>query len=133
MVTGADIDLDGHAIEVRLYAEDPITRLPSPGTITRLKLPTEVPGEVRLEHALHEGAVVTPYYDPMLCKVIVRAGDRAACVARAKQVLGQIEVSGIATNLAVNQAILSDPRFAAGDFTTDFFEQGVLAELAAAR
>jgi acetyl/propionyl-CoA carboxylase alpha subunit len=127
-VTQEDIALDGHAIEVRIYAEDPVTKLPSPGTIRELALPSEEPGQVRVEHAIGQGSVVSPYYDPMLCKVIVRAANRAACVTKMKDVLAGIKIDGVATNLSANLAILSHPLFASGDFTTGFVEHNLRVE-----
>jgi acetyl/propionyl-CoA carboxylase alpha subunit len=118
-----DIHLSGHAIESRLYAEDPITHDPSPGTISRLVLPGGTDSDVRIEHALYEGCPVSPYYDPMLCKIIVRCTDRVSCIEKMKTVLCGIITEGISTNIDTNMKILKDADFLAGTFSTDFIEK----------
>ncbi|MDR1043096.1 MAG: ATP-grasp domain-containing protein [Clostridiales Family XIII bacterium] len=117
-----EVKLRGHALEVRVYAEDPVTLLPCPGVITKLKFPHDADGAIRIEHAIREGSKVTPYYDPMICKVIVSGNDRTACIATAKQALGDFQIEGIRTNLESSIAILEDGRFESGDFSTDFIQ-----------
>jgi acetyl-CoA carboxylase biotin carboxylase subunit len=113
-----DIRLDGHAIEVRIYAEDPKTFFPSPGTITRFAVPT---GEaVRNELAVAEGSKVTPFYDPMIAKLIVKGRDRMEAITRMQEALENYHVEGIKTNIPMLREVMRHEAFIAGDTTTDF-------------
>jgi acetyl/propionyl-CoA carboxylase alpha subunit len=114
----------GHAIELRLYAEDPIRHLPQPGTITRWRPPQ---GEgIRVDHALEDGAEVTPYYDPMLAKIIAHGADRATARRRAQHAIDELVLDGLTHNAPLHEAILAHPDFAAGRVHT-----GLLAEVVA--
>ncbi|GLY08889.1 acetyl-CoA carboxylase biotin carboxylase subunit [Pseudobacillus badius] len=110
----------GHAIECRLYAEDPKTFFPSPGTIEQLKLPEE---EVRLDFSVAEGSVVSPFYDPMIGKVIVHGASRVQAIEKMKQALAGMEVHGLQTNLALLVSIMENKQFEEGDYTTQFLEK----------
>jgi 3-methylcrotonyl-CoA carboxylase alpha subunit len=116
------IALSGHAIEVRLYAENPARGfLPATGTLAALHLPQ---GEgVRVETGVRSGDAVTPFYDPMLAKIIVYGEDRAAARARLARALGDTAVVGIATNLGFLARVVADPEFAAGAVDTGFIER----------
>src|SRR5205807_8656328 len=93
-----EIRLIGHAIECRVYAEDPSNNfLPSPGRIARLRLP-QGPG-VRDDGGVYEGAVVSIYYDPMISKLAVIGRDRAEAIDRMRRALAEYEVGGIKTTL----------------------------------
>lgn len=116
--TQADITQQGHAIEVRLYAEDPVQMLPSIGTLTRYQ-PPEGPG-IRLDTGVAVGDTVTVNYDPMLAKLIVVGADRPQAVARLRYALGTFLISGVATNLPLLTAIAHHPAYAAGETYTDF-------------
>ncbi|MCL6453086.1 MAG: acetyl-CoA carboxylase biotin carboxylase subunit [Alicyclobacillus sp.] len=119
----AGVALNGHAIECRIYAEDPVRMLPSPGTIQVLELPT---GEgVRNDVGVESGSVVTPYYDPMIGKLIVHAPTREAAIAKMAQALAEYRVEGIKTNLPLLAQIVAHPQFQAGATTTDFIRQYV--------
>ncbi len=103
----------GHAIEVRLYAEDPFNGfMPSPGKIEMLRLP-EGPG-VRNDSGVMGGAEVPIYYDPMLAKLIVWGKDRAHAIARLDRALSELKVEGIRTTAPLFRQILRDPDFRAG-------------------
>ena len=105
----------GHAVEVRLYAEDPYNRFqPSPGTINRLRWP-QGPG-VRVDSGVYEGSSVSIHYDPMLAKLIVWGADRAQALSRLSRALAEIRVEGIRTNIPLFQALLADDDFRAGRF-----------------
>lgn len=117
-----DVPLKGHAIECRIYAEDPQTFKPSPGTITKLVFPDTGNGTVRLEHAIAEGYRVSPFYDPMLCKLAVWGEDRSACIAKVQAALGQLVVEGVSTTIPRAIAIMEDKNFMAGNFTTNFLD-----------
>ncbi|GHV63796.1 hypothetical protein AGMMS49587_14840 [Spirochaetia bacterium] len=115
-----DISLKGHSIECRIYAEDPKTFKPSPGTITKLVFPDIKKGEVRIEHAIWEGYRVSPFYDPMLCKLVVWGADRHAAIANMIEALGQFEIEGVSTNIITDMAIMRNKNYAAGNFATNF-------------
>jgi acetyl-CoA carboxylase biotin carboxylase subunit len=109
----ADRQPNGHAIEVRLYAEDPYQNFaPSPGRIERLRLP-EGPG-VRNDFGVYEGAEVSIHYDPMLGKLIVWAADRERALARLERALAELRIEGIRTNLPLYRALVADPDVRAG-------------------
>lgn len=115
-----DIKKSGHAIECRLYAEDPDTNFPSPGTIERLSLPEK---EARFDFGVVEGSQASPYYDPMIGKVIVYESDRKSAIGKMKRVLEQMEVKGIKTNLPLLEKIMNNNQFASGNYTTNFLEE----------
>ncbi len=109
----AAIEPHGHAIEIRLYAEDPYQNFaPSPGRIERLRLPAG-PG-VRNDFGVYEGAEVSIHYDPMLGKLIVWAADRERALARLERALGELRIEGIRTNVPLYRALLADPDVRAG-------------------
>jgi acetyl/propionyl-CoA carboxylase alpha subunit len=119
----------GHAIECRVYAEDPARGFaPSPGTVTALRLP-EGPG-VRHDMGIEAGGSVAIDYDPMLGKLIVHASDRPAAIARLARALAEYEISGVATTLPLFRALVSDPEFQRGTFDVQWLdrrlEQGLL-------
>jgi acetyl-CoA carboxylase biotin carboxylase subunit len=103
----------GHAVEVRLYAEDPYRGFaPSPGTIRHLRLP-EGPG-VRNDCGVYSGGEVTVHYDPMLAKLICWGEDRAQALTRLRRALGELRVEGIQTTVPLFRALLDDADFLAG-------------------
>ena len=113
----------GHAIECRLYAENPARRfIPSPGRLARFRMPE--PGrDVRVDTGFREGDEVTFHYDPMLAKIIVRGDDREVAIERMREALGEVEVEGIATNAAYLAACMDHREFRAGEVTTDFLDR----------
>ncbi|MEH7643517.1 ATP-grasp domain-containing protein, partial [Bacillus pumilus] len=113
-----DIHQIGHAIEVRIYAEDPVTFYPSPGTITRLSIP-EAP-YIRHESSVTSGSVITPYYDPMIAKMVVYGDTRKLAIERLKQALQAYEIEGIKTNLPLLREMAESSAFLHGSITTDF-------------
>lgn len=117
-----DVELRGHAIECRIYAEDPENNFfPSPGKITRLLRPSG-PG-VREDSGVYEGWIVPLDYDPMLSKLIVHAPERASAVARMRRALDEYFVGGIKTNLSLFRRILDHPDFLAGRIDTGFLDR----------
>jgi 3-methylcrotonyl-CoA carboxylase alpha subunit len=116
------IPLSGHAIEVRLYAENPARNfLPATGTLHALHLPA---GDgIRVETGVREGDAVTPYYDPMIAKIIAAGPDRDAARARLGRALADTAILGVATNLAFLARVVADPDFAAGAVDTGFIER----------
>ncbi|WP_312430445.1 biotin carboxylase N-terminal domain-containing protein [Achromobacter sp.] len=108
--------LNGHAIEARVYAEDPVRFLPSPGPL-RVFQPPEMPG-VRIETGYAEGCRVSSHYDPMLAKVIAHAATRDAALDLLAAALGQFRVEGVKTNIPFVRRVLEDPAFRAGQVST---------------
>ncbi|HSF42254.1 MAG TPA: ATP-grasp domain-containing protein, partial [Thermoanaerobaculia bacterium] len=108
------IEPHGHAIEVRLYAEDPAQRFaPSPGKIERLRWP-DGPG-VRVDSGVYEGSEVSIYYDPMLAKLIVWAADREKALERLDRALSELRIEGIRTTVPLFRALLADADFRSGN------------------
>lgn len=116
-VTQEEITKTGHAIECRLYAEDPVTFFPSPGVISKLILPEK---DVRLDLGVIEGSVVSPFYDPMIGKIIVHGINRQDAIANMQRVLEEIDVEGIKTNLPLLIQIMKNSQFKSGNYTTEF-------------
>ena len=116
-----DVHLSGHALEVRLNAEDPTNGfLPSTGTIHNLRWPGGP--WVRIDSGLYRGMVVGLDYDPLLAKVIVWAPDRLGAIARMRRTLQELNVGGVRTTAPAALTVLEDPRFLAGDFDTHLLE-----------
>src|SRR5262249_30699576 len=121
-----NIQPHGHAIEVRLYAEDPYNRFtPSPGKIQRLRLP-EGPG-IRNDCGVYEGSEVSIHYDPMLAKLIVWASDREHALRRLERALGELRVEGIRTNVPLFRALLADPDFRSGNMDIGMLDRKMAA------
>jgi acetyl-CoA carboxylase biotin carboxylase subunit len=117
-----DVLIRGHAIECRIYAEDPDNNyFPSPGKITLLQDPAG-PG-VRLDSGIYEGWTVPIDYDPLLAKLIGYGTGRPQAIARLARALDEYFVGGIQTNLSLFQRILSDPEFQAGNVDTGFLDR----------
>ena len=118
-----DIGADGHAIEVRLYAEDPDSGfLPSTGRLAHYAMP-DTAGGVRVDTGVREGDSVSPFYDPMLAKLIVHGASRAQAAARMRSCLEAVEVDGLTTNTRYLHAIVSHPDFATGGQDTRWLER----------
>jgi acetyl-CoA/propionyl-CoA carboxylase, biotin carboxylase, biotin carboxyl carrier protein len=125
----SDVELRGHAIECRLYAEDPAAGfVPATGRLLRWRLPAW-PG-VRVDAGVREGDEVGVRYDPLLGKLIAHAEDRDACIERMAAVLADTVVLGVATNLGFLRWLLDQPGFRAGEAGIDFVEREWRAELA---
>ncbi|MFI5100535.1 MAG: biotin carboxylase, partial [Actinomycetes bacterium] len=106
----------GHAIELRVYAEDPVRFLPGPGLITIWHEP-HGPG-IRVDSGYQAGDLVTPHYDPLLAKLVVHGDDRGEALARARAAVADFEVAGPKCNLPFFTELLSDPRFVSGRYDT---------------
>jgi len=118
-----ELRIVGHAVEVRLYAEDPNRNfLPSTGTLVHLRLPEEGP-HVRVDTGVRQGDTVTPFYDPMVAKVIVHDRDRTSAMQRMAVLMGETEVVGVTTNAALLKALCSHPAFVGGEVDTGFIER----------
>jgi len=120
--TQSQVAASGHAIEVRIYAEDAAAGfLPSVGTLAQWIEPSG-PG-VRVDSGVTRGSEVSPYYDPMLAKLIVRGNTRAEALARLEQALLEFHVLGVRTNIAYLRDIARYPAFQAGDISTGFLAE----------
>jgi acetyl-CoA carboxylase biotin carboxylase subunit len=121
----------GHALEVRLNAEDPARGFaPSPGVIERFKPPLG-PG-VRLDTHIEEGAVIPPHYDSLVAKLIVWDETRPLAIERALGALAELELRGVATTRAVAREILSSDEFRSGSYSTSFLDEKELSAVGAA-
>ena len=119
-----EVTAEGHAIECRLYAERPEKNfLPSPGELTRFKLPC-ADRNIRIDTGLREGDRITPYYDPMIAKIITRANTRDEAIDLMLATLGKIVIEGVSTNLAFLSQVLRDPVFSKDLATTRYVEAG---------
>ena len=135
--TQESLRIHGHAIEARVYAENPDTGfLPSIGTLSHLSLPphvafqrnasgqgTEEPAAVRIDGSVRQGDTITPHYDPMIAKLIVWGADRDQARARMVQALAQTRVVGVQTNVAFLARLMQDTAFAAADLDTGLIER----------
>jgi 3-methylcrotonyl-CoA carboxylase alpha subunit len=118
-----EIALSGHAIEARIYAEDPGRGfLPSTGRLDHLRFSMEGDG-LRIDTGVAEGDTVTPFYDPMLAKIVAHGADREAALRRLREALAASEIVGPATNLDFLLRIVRDPAFAAGGIDTGHLER----------
>jgi acetyl-CoA carboxylase, biotin carboxylase subunit len=118
---GNDIRPRGHAIELRINAEDPVTFAPSPGRITALNLPGGL--GVRVDTHIYTNYVVPPYYDSLLAKLIVRAENRPAALARLRRALAEFIVEGCKTNLDFHRRLLANADFISGRMDTHLVER----------
>jgi acetyl-CoA carboxylase, biotin carboxylase subunit len=112
----------GHAIELRINAEDPARGFaPAPGRIERFRPPLG-PG-VRVDTFVEEGTTVPPYYDSLIAKLIVRDNSRELAIARARRVLREFEIEGVPTTLGAAYEILGSDEFRSGDYSTSFIDE----------
>jgi acetyl-CoA carboxylase biotin carboxylase subunit len=116
-----EIHHSGHAIECRINAEDPNTFVPSAGRITTFQAPGGT--GVRVDSAAHADAVISPYYDSLIAKLIVKGRDRDEAVGRMKRALEMFVIEGIKTSIPLHRKIFADPEFASGRFDTHFIER----------
>lgn len=121
-VTQSEIHCQGHAIEVRLYAEDPAREfLPAAGRLDYLRLPDGDPA-IRVDAGVRTGDEIAIYYDPMLAKIVAHARDRSQAVVGIQHALGQVRIAGIANNLDFLEHLVAHPDFAAAQVDTGFIE-----------
>jgi acetyl-CoA carboxylase biotin carboxylase subunit len=119
-VVGA-LEARGHSIECRINAEDPDNFAPSPGRITVFQQPGGT--GVRVDTAVYADAVIPPYYDSLVAKLVVRGRDRAEALARMRRALEMFVIEGIKTSIPLHRRILADPDFESGRFDTHFMDR----------
>lgn len=115
-----DIKREGHAIEARIYAEDPKTFFPSPGQITKLQIPKSP--QIRHELGVDANTTVTPFYDPLIAKLMTKGSTWEEAIKHLAEGLEQYSIEGIKTNLPLLKKIVSHPVFIEGKTTTDFIQ-----------
>ncbi|WP_131924465.1 acetyl-CoA carboxylase biotin carboxylase subunit [Hazenella coriacea] len=117
----AEITPKGHAMEFRVYAEDPQTMMPSPGLVTSFEPPT---GDgVRIDAGVKAGNQVSPFYDPMIAKCIVSGSNRAECLAKSREALHSFKIGGIKTNIPLLLEICDHPFFIEGKYDTQLIHK----------
>jgi acetyl-CoA carboxylase biotin carboxylase subunit len=119
----SDITFQGHAIECRITAEDPVSFMPTPGRVTAFHAPGGL--GVRVDSALYAGYFVPPYYDSLVAKLIVHAPTRADAINRLRRALDEFAVLGIQTTIPLHRRIVDDPAFQCGDYTIHWLERFV--------
>jgi acetyl-CoA carboxylase, biotin carboxylase subunit len=117
----SEVTFNGHSIECRVNAEDPVTFTPSPGVIHAFSVPGG-PG-VRVDTAAHTECTISPYYDSMIAKIIVHGRDRTEAIARMRRTLEMSVVEGIKTTIPLHLKILAEPDFVAGRLGTAFMDR----------
>jgi len=116
-----EMHFSGHSIECRINAEDPETFVPSAGRITTFQAPGGT--GVRVDSAAYSGAVIPPYYDSLVAKLIVKGRDRTEAIGRMKRALEMFVIEGIKTSIPLQRRIMADADFEAGKFDTHFIEK----------
>lgn len=111
----------GHAMEIRINAEDPDTFMPSPGKITQFHAPGGL--GVRFDSAIYQGYSIPPYYDSMIGKLIVHGRNREECIRRMQRAIRETALEGVKTTLPLHQWILSQPEFVSGAYTIKWLEE----------
>lgn len=106
----------GHAVEYRVYAEDPVTFFPSPGELTAVAYPSGA--GIRIDYGYTEGNKVTPYYDPMISKVIIHAETRDECLEKSRRAFKQMKIEGLKTNIPLFVTLLHSDPFNQGNYHT---------------
>ncbi|MBV1862349.1 MAG: acetyl-CoA carboxylase biotin carboxylase subunit, partial [Nannocystaceae bacterium] len=118
----SDVEFRGHALECRIYAEDPVSFLPRPGRLSRVEWPQG--GGVRIDGAVASGTEVSSFYDPMIAKLVSYGADRAEAVAKMQRALDETVLLGIPTNLPLHRRVLAEPAFREGvAVTTRYLEE----------
>ena len=119
--TQDDLKINGHALELRVYAEDPMNNfLPSVGTLNRYRLP-HGPG-IRVDGGYEEGMEVPIYYDPMLAKLVVHAANRSEAIQKMKEAIAAYEVEGVSTTLPFGRFVMDHEAFITANFDTHFVQ-----------
>ena len=119
----SELRIAGHAIEARIYAEDPERDfLPATGKLLHLAFPAGTP-EVRIDAGVEAGGEITPWYDPMIAKLVVRGEDRASALAALRQALSETEIAGVTTNVAFLRRLVASRAFSSAELDTALIER----------
>ena len=124
--TQDEVTFTGHAVECRINAEDPVTFMPSPGTVSWYHPPGGL--YVRVDSGLYHGYKVPPYYDSMIAKLIVYGATREACLMRLRRALGEFVIEGMKTTIPLHQKLLEEPDFQNGAYTIKWLEEWLARE-----
>ena len=124
--TQDEVTFTGHAVECRINAEDPVTFMPSPGTVSWYHPPGGL--YVRVDSGLYHGYKVPPYYDSMIAKLIVYGATREGCLMRLRRALGEFVIEGMKTTIPLHQKLLEDPDFQNGEYTIKWLEEWLARE-----
>ena len=116
-----DVVINGHAIECRINAENPVSFRPSPGKIVHYHPPGGL--GVRVDSAVYQGYTIPPYYDSLVGKLIVHGKTRAECLMRLRRALDEMVVDGIETTLPLFRALVREPNIIDGDYHIHWLEQ----------
>jgi acetyl-CoA carboxylase biotin carboxylase subunit len=116
-----EVEFGGHSIECRINAEDPETFVPSAGRITTFQMPGGT--GVRVDTAAYADAVIPPYYDSLVAKLVVRGRDRSEAIARMRRALEMFVIEGIKTSIPLHRKILAEPDFESGRLDTHFLDR----------
>lgn len=119
----SDVKQKGHAIELRICAEDPVNFTPNPGKIRKYRMPAGP--FVRVDNCAYSGYEVPIYYDPMIAKLIVWGSTRQECIQRLQRALAEYMLTGIKSNIVLHKNILQHPAFLEGTYTTQFIDQQI--------
>lgn len=125
-----DIRIQGHAIELRICAEDPVSMLPAPGKIVGFE--TTFPQGIRFDHCIYQNFSITPDFDPMIGKLIAKGFNREVALRKVSSALEGLVIDGIKTNCALHKVILQEEKFKSGVYSTNYIgtvkpQEGVLA------
>ncbi|WP_060208927.1 acetyl-CoA carboxylase biotin carboxylase subunit [Sporosarcina koreensis] len=120
------IKSSGHAIEFRIYAEDPVTFMPSPGTIRSMKWNENV--DVRVDSGYEEGGNVTPFYDPMIAKVIIHGNGRQEVISKADEFFNSFSIEGVKSNIPLFQKFIGSKGFENGNYNTNVLAEWLKTE-----
>src|SRR5699024_2260726 len=119
-----DLEIQGHSIEVRIYAEDPVTFFPSPGEITVYEEPAAK--YIRVESSIEQGSKITPFYDTMISKLISTGNNRNEAISMLNDALQNHKIEGIKTKIPMLKEVIHHEHFISGNTTTDFVEEHYL-------
>ena len=119
----AELKVNGHAIEARIYAEDPRRDfLPATGRLLHLAFPAQN-GEVRVDTGVEQGGEITPWYDPMIAKLVVHGRDRGDALARLRTALAEVEIAGVTTNVEFLRKVAASRAFSSAELDTGLIER----------